>query len=422
MTAVNLMPHRLTISPLFRVNVHEKCLREQDHDSQIRSLFLEATASNSIEAWRCLGEFLDNYPTFSAHDSDRILLNCFAALSPGDTLQNRLILQIAFYVCRSPETVQSLFTSPSFPSIVHAFLTRSSDPGILATLLNIIQECCDCFSRRPLFWAFAIQADVLALVQSESWHGLRCLLCCVARKLFPFCDLADDQSDLLYDTFVPGIRKLGALPLIDWLHATSLLFRRFPALYDRLRSDPLSLELASLLTSNLPKIVKYAATIITPIGHDLLPNLVEMDIPTVFVRQHDEMHVSFVALLGLMRDLTEASVEVCRQCIDAQFFAFANLYRCGFRVGLMALRVLANLAARDAVPADEPSKHAIAGAVESFLEADDEDAVILLLRLVADLTRLGYEFDVRERIHELAGMAEMPAVAELAAALAEMWW
>jgi hypothetical protein len=36
---------------------------------------------------------------------------------------------------------QSLFASPSFPSVAHALLTCSSDMGILTTTLSILQEC-----------------------------------------------------------------------------------------------------------------------------------------------------------------------------------------------------------------------------------------------------------------------------------------
>jgi hypothetical protein len=50
-------------------------------------------------------------------------------------------MQIAYSVCRCPETMQSLFASPSFPSVLHAFLTCSSDAGILTTALSILQEC-----------------------------------------------------------------------------------------------------------------------------------------------------------------------------------------------------------------------------------------------------------------------------------------
>jgi hypothetical protein len=209
-----------------------------------------------------------------------------------------------------------------------------------------------------------------------------------------------------------GISFLDPLSIVDWLRTLSTLLRRCPGLLPRVSTA--APEFTPFLRSADPRSAKYAAKILTPIAADT-PHLFEpLNVPGLALSRAGGCLMAF---LRLLEALTRASVDVCRQCTAVQLFSFAGAHELGFRGRATWIAVLANVVAAGAVPADAPSRKAIAWVVETCLDGDDEEGVLPALRVALALAAAGFAIGCPARVMELAEQHEMPGVAVCARAI-----
>lgn len=93
------------------------------------------------------------------------------------------------------------------------------------------------------------------------------------------------------------------------------------------------------------------------------------------------------------------------------------MYTVGFKAKLLMVRILNNVCMVCPVPSDENAKRYISDAVESVLDSDGQEVVIITLGLYEKLLENDYSLDIHDQLESLATQDRMPRVAEVAQAV-----
>lgn len=402
-------------------DVSEPETRSNTLDRKVVESIIEVTSQRNIDDWTSLCQTLyDIGPSFTDDDATLIMKNCIKALDPQDGTASRVVLRVMCYLSNFCHLSRVGFESIEFGHILIEIMSESNDATVIINVLDLIERFCSCWPENnggPIVWAYSMELSILKLFQSpNNLVSIRPAICAAAAALLRFCDVSDSDLNGLFHAYLEAFPD-GDFALVYWLEGLRFMMKKWPFLYEQFTPEVVQRLLDSVIDQN-PKVPMLVLNIVMPLIPKIADELVQREIISKLFSQREfsdsALPTVLVHFLSFTEALTRVSPRACKEFVDRQGFSFATLYTVGFKAKLLMVRILNNVCMVCPVPSDEISKRYISDAVESALDADDEDAVLLTLSVCGKLLESGYSLNIHEQLESLATQDGMPKVGEAA--------
>lgn len=405
-------------------DVPERETRANTLDRKVVESILEVTSRRNIDDWTSLCQtFYDLGPSLTDDDATLIMKNCIKALDPQDATASGVVLRVMCYLSNFCHLSQVGFESIEFGRILSEIMNESSDVAVIVNALDLIQRFCSCWPENnggPIVWAHSMELSILKLSQSSnSLVSIRPAICEAAAALLRFCDIRDSDLNGLFHAYLEAFPD-GDFAIVYWLEGLRFIMKKWPVLYEQLAPDVLQ-RLLDLVVDQNPKVSVFVLDIVIPLVPKIADELVKREIIAILLSQREfsdsVLPKVLFHFLSFIEALTRVSPRACEQFVERQGFSFATLYTVGFKAKLLMVRILNNVCMVCPVPSDENAKRYISDAVESVLDSDGQEVVIITLGLYEKLLENDYSLDIHDQLESLATQDRMPRVAEVAQAV-----